>query len=125
MRAPIKKPFPPARAGCQAGLDAGRRIRHCQCRQRRFEFGASIQAFTYATVDNLTYILTVSNAGPGIASGLVISNQIPASVGFVSGTGFFSLSNSFLLVNFDLLAVGATGSAQVVVQPSAAGEFTK
>jgi len=61
---------------------------------------------------NLVYFLTVSNAGPSVATSAVISNQLPASLGFVSATGFYYLSNGFLLVNFASLAVGATGSVQ-------------
>jgi uncharacterized repeat protein (TIGR01451 family) len=73
---------------------------------------------------NLVYSVTVSNAGPSVATAVVISNQLPASLDFDSANGFYSLSNSVLLVNFASLAVGATNSARVVVQPMAAGKLT-
>ena len=73
---------------------------------------------------NLVYSLAVSNAGPGVATAVVISNQIPAGLGFVSGAGFFPYSDSVLLVNFACLAVGATGSVQIVMPPSAGEELT-
>jgi uncharacterized repeat protein (TIGR01451 family) len=73
---------------------------------------------------NLVYSLTVSNAGPSAVTAVVISDQLPASFGFVSATGFFTYSNRLLLLNFSSIAVGATGSAQVVVQPGAAGQVT-
>jgi len=65
---------------------------------------------------NLVYSLTVSNAGPSVATGVVISNQLPASLGFVSATGFYYLSNGVLLVSFATLAVGATGSLQMAMR---------
>ena len=73
---------------------------------------------------NLVYSLTVSNAGPSVATAALISNQLAASLGFVSASGFFSYSDSVLLVNFASLAVGATGSVQMVMPPSAGEELT-
>ena len=87
---------------------------------------ASVAPESVSLGSNLVYALTVSNAGPDAATSVVISNQLPASLGFVSATGFYSLSNGVLLENFASLAAGATGSAQVqvVVQPSAGNKLT-
>ncbi len=73
---------------------------------------------------NVTYSLTVSNGGEAAATGIVISNQIPAGVNFVSATGGSAPTNGVLLLNLGSLAVGATGTAQVVLQPTAAGHLT-
>jgi uncharacterized repeat protein (TIGR01451 family) len=73
---------------------------------------------------NLVYSITVSNAGPSAASGVVVSNQLPAGVSFVSATGGATPSGGVLLVNVGSLAVGETNSVQIVVQPSVAGQLT-
>jgi uncharacterized repeat protein (TIGR01451 family) len=73
---------------------------------------------------NLVYSLTVSNAGPSTATGVVVSNQLPASVTFVSATGGATPTNGVLLVNLGSLAEGTNTSVQVVMQPTAAGQFT-
>ena len=73
---------------------------------------------------NLVYSITVSNAGPDAATGVVISNQLPAGVTFVSASGGATPSGGVLLLNLGSLAVGATNSAQIVVQPTSAGRFT-
>jgi uncharacterized repeat protein (TIGR01451 family) len=73
---------------------------------------------------NLVYSLTVSNAGPAPATGVVVSNQLPANCTFVSATGGATPTNGVLLVNLGSLAEGTNTSVQVVVQPTAAGQFT-
>jgi uncharacterized repeat protein (TIGR01451 family) len=61
---------------------------------------------------NLSYSITVSNAGPNTATGVVISNQLPASVTYVSATG------GSIPINGVLLAAGsATNSIQIIEQP--------
>jgi uncharacterized repeat protein (TIGR01451 family) len=67
---------------------------------------------------NLSYSITVSNAGPNAATGVVISNQLPANVTFVSATGGNIPINGVLLLNLGSLGAGsAINSIQVVVQP--------
>jgi uncharacterized repeat protein (TIGR01451 family) len=73
---------------------------------------------------NLVYSLTISNAGPATATGVIVSNQIPANVTFVSATGGATPTNSVLLVNLGSLAEGTNTSVQIVVQPTAAGSLT-
>jgi uncharacterized repeat protein (TIGR01451 family) len=67
---------------------------------------------------NLAYSITVSNAGPSTASGVVVSNRIPAGVTFVSASGGSTPSGGVLLLNLGSLAVGATNLVQIVVQPT-------
>src|SRR5208282_2567575 len=73
---------------------------------------------------NLVYSLTVSNAGPSAASGVVVSNQLPANVTFVSATGGATPSSGVLLVNLGSLAEGTNTSVQVVISPNSAGPLT-
>ena len=73
---------------------------------------------------NLVYSITVSNAGPATATGVIVSNQLPANVTFVSATGGATPSSGVLLLNLGALAVDATNSVQIVVQPTAAGRLT-
>jgi uncharacterized repeat protein (TIGR01451 family) len=68
---------------------------------------------------NLIYSITVSNAGPSAATGVVVSNQIPANVTFLSATGGATPTNGVLLVDLGSLAVGATNSIQIEVQTEA------
>jgi uncharacterized repeat protein (TIGR01451 family) len=68
---------------------------------------------------NLGYSITVSNAGPNAATGVAVSNQLPAYVTFVSAMGGSTPTNGVLLLNLGTLAAGsATNSIQVVVRPS-------
>jgi uncharacterized repeat protein (TIGR01451 family) len=71
------------------------------------------------------YFITVSNAGPSAATGVVVSNRFPASfisggVGFnfnfVSATGGATPTNGLLLVPLGSLAAGATDGIEVVMQ---------
>ena len=73
---------------------------------------------------NLVYSITVSNAGPSAATGVMVSNRVPVNVTFVSATGGATPSGGVLLVNVGSLAVGATNLAQIVVQPTSAGKLT-
>ena len=63
------------------------------------------------------YYLTVSNAGPNTASGVVISNRLPANETFVSVTGGATPVNGVLLVNLGPLAAGAATNITLVVNP--------
>jgi uncharacterized repeat protein (TIGR01451 family) len=73
---------------------------------------------------NVVYTITVSNAGPSTATGVVVSNRVPVNESFVSATGGSVPSGGVLLVNLGSLAVGATNAVQVLVQPTVAGQLT-
>jgi len=73
---------------------------------------------------NLVYSITVSNAGPSAATGVVVSNQLPAGVNFVSATGGATPASGVLLLNLGSLASNAISSVQVIIQPTVAGKFT-
>ena len=91
--------------------------------------GAAPQPVTVGS--NLVYTLTVSNAlnasyAPQTvtATGVVVSNRIPANCTFVSATGGATPSGGVLLMNLGSLAEGTNVSVQVTVQPTAAGSLT-
>jgi uncharacterized repeat protein (TIGR01451 family) len=68
---------------------------------------------------NLNYSITVSNAGQNAATGVVVSNQLPANVTYVSATGGSTSINGVLLLNLGTLALGGvSNSIQIVVQPT-------
>ena len=76
---------------------------------------------------NLVYSITISNAGPATASGIVISNHFSANEAFVSANrnnAFLTLPTTFLLVEPNPLAAGASDTYQVVVRPLVAGNLT-
>ncbi|WP_165227000.1 DUF11 domain-containing protein [Aquisphaera insulae] len=73
---------------------------------------------------DLTYTLTVSNAGPGTATGVRLVVTPPAGATFVSATGGNAPVGGVLTFDLGVLVAGSTGSVVVVVRPSAAGALT-
>jgi uncharacterized repeat protein (TIGR01451 family) len=65
---------------------------------------------------NLTYTLTYGNTGTMDATGVVISDAVPANTTFVSATAGGTFSAGAVTWTLGNLAVGATGSVQMVVQ---------
>ena len=72
----------------------------------------------------LIYSITISNAGPGDASDVIVSNQLPANAAFVLATGGYLPSGGILQMDLGYVTAGSTNSIQVVVQPTAAGLLT-
>ena len=84
--------------------------------QADLSLSASVSWESNTGNSNLLFSLTISNAGPSAATGVVISNQIPTNTTFISATGGATPTNGVLLVNLGSLAAGAASPAQVVVQ---------
>ncbi len=87
----------------------------------------SVVQFALANVfagSNLTYTVTVSNAGPGVASSVVAADSLPAGAIFVSASGG-GVNNSGV-VNWSLgtLANNTSSSVTVTVTASASGPLT-
>lgn len=80
-----------------------------------------------AATDNLTYTLTITNAGPSPATGPSITDTLPAGVTFVSATGPGATCNGvggFVFCGLANLAVGASVDVTIVVTPTAPGTIT-
>jgi uncharacterized repeat protein (TIGR01451 family) len=69
----------------------------------------------------VTYTVTVTNNGTASATGVTLTDTLPAGVSFVSATGGVTPSSGVLTFNIGNLNVGATTSLTIVVTPTAAG----
>jgi len=73
---------------------------------------------------NLTYTITVTNAGPGTASNVVVTDTVPDGTTFVSvSTGCSELSGT-ITCNLGTLTDGQSTNVTVVVIPTMAGTVT-
>ncbi|MEM7391244.1 MAG: choice-of-anchor Q domain-containing protein, partial [Verrucomicrobiota bacterium] len=73
----------------------------------------------------MDYVLTVSNAGPTDAIGVMLTDSLPDGVTFISSDGAYVQSNQDITFTIDHLAVGASTSITVTVQsPPAPGVIT-
>ena len=64
----------------------------------------------------LTYTLSYGNSGNANATGVVLTDTIPASTSFVSATGGGTLSGGTVTWALGTVAAGGSGSVQLVVQ---------
>src|SRR5439155_764372 len=65
---------------------------------------------------NVTYTISYSNTGNMNATGVVITDTVPANTSFVSATGGGTLAAGVVTWNIGALAAGASTSVQLVVQ---------
>jgi uncharacterized repeat protein (TIGR01451 family)/CSLREA domain-containing protein len=71
---------------------------------------------------NVTYTLTVANAGPSGATGVKLIDTLPAGVHFISATGGMTPVNGVLTFHLGSLAADAPSpKVTIVVTPTAAG----
>src|SRR5207249_5671891 len=66
--------------------------------------------------NNITYTLSWSNTGNENASGVVVSDAVPANATFVSATGGGSESGGIVTWILGALNAGASSTAQLVVK---------
>jgi uncharacterized repeat protein (TIGR01451 family) len=77
------------------------------------------------TVGNeLIYTITVHNGGAIAATGVTLTDRLPAGVTFVSATGGMTPSGGVVTFDLGTLAGGADATMSVVVVPAAAGRLT-
>ncbi len=77
--------------------------------------------------DNLTYTVTVTNRGPSTATGVYLTNTLPAGMSFVSAAssqGTWTINGSVITFTLASLNVGATATATIIANPAAAGSIT-
>ena len=71
----------------------------------------------------VVYTITVTNAGPSMATNVVVQDALPATVVFQTASGGYSLSNNLVNWPFASLAAGASASYTVTVTAPGAGSF--
>jgi uncharacterized repeat protein (TIGR01451 family) len=79
------------------------------------------------TARSFTYTVSVTNDGPDLAAGVLVTDDLPESVSFVSATpSQGSCGTTGLKVNCDLgvLASGGSATVDIVVKPRQAGTIT-
>ena len=80
---------------------------------------------------NVEYTLEIDNLGPSAATGIMISNRIPANATFVSAdggsphtVGSIVPTNGVLWINIGSLPTNTATFADVILQPAVAGNLT-
>jgi uncharacterized repeat protein (TIGR01451 family) len=73
---------------------------------------------------NLTYTITVTNAGPGAASNVVVTDTVPPGTIFVSTSTGCVEAGGTVTCNLGALADGQSTNVVVVVTPTVAGTVT-
>ncbi|MGH9802450.1 MAG: carboxypeptidase regulatory-like domain-containing protein, partial [Blastocatellia bacterium] len=77
--------------------------------------------------NNFNFTLTTTNNGPSPATGVVVTDQLPAGISFVSATtsqGSCSNNAGTVTCNLGNLAVRASATITLTVSPAAAGSIT-
>jgi uncharacterized repeat protein (TIGR01451 family) len=67
---------------------------------------------------DITYTIVVTNDGPDTATGVVLTDTLPANATFISATGGITPVGGVLTFNVDPLANGASATFTVVVRPT-------
>ncbi len=73
---------------------------------------------------NVTYTLTAANNGPSAATGVTITDTLPASVTFVSASSGCANSGGTVTCTIGTLASGATASRTITGRTTEVGTFT-
>jgi len=73
---------------------------------------------------NVTYTLTVTNNGTAGATGVALTDTLPAGVSFISASGGVTPVSGVLTFSIGSLAAGASDSFTIVVTPTASGSLT-
>jgi len=77
--------------------------------------------------ENVTYVLGVTNSGPGEATGVIITNLLPGNATFISATsssGNITIADGRVTCDLGALPGTVGASLTIVVSPMAAGTIT-
>ena len=72
----------------------------------------------------MIYNLSVTNSGPSTATGVIVTDSLPANVTFVSASGNGATNGNLVTWNLGTLANGATSNLTVTVIAPASGSLT-
>ena len=75
----------------------------------------------------LAYVVSVSNKGPSSASNVILTNVLPASVFFNSGSvsqGTFVNSGGTMVCSLGVISSGGSATANILVTPTSLGSIT-
>ena len=89
--------------------------------------GMSASAGTVVATSNLTYTVFLTNAGPALATNIVVTDTLPAGSALVSSNpsqGSVSATTGVATWNISSLAYGATASLSLTVRAPAGGTMT-
>jgi uncharacterized repeat protein (TIGR01451 family) len=70
---------------------------------------------------NFNYTVTVSNLGPNLAASVAVTDALPASLTFVTGSSGFVFTNGNVVYNLGSLPSGAVTNITVTVSPTNTG----
>ena len=73
---------------------------------------------------NFNYTITVTNAGPSSASGVVVTDSLPIGVTFISASGSGTTNAGIVSWSLGTLAVNATTNLTLIVTAPASGALT-
>ena len=73
--------------------------------------------------DNVSFAITITNSGPGAATGVAVTDQLPSGYTYVSDDGSGAYDSSTGVWNVGDLAVGAEVTLQIVARVNDSGNF--
>ncbi len=93
------------------------------------DLGVSMTASPASAIvtSNVTYTITVTNYGPAGATGVVVTNPLPAGAAYVSsspGIGTVTTNGGVVMWNLGSLTTNGYASLTLVVQPLTSGSLT-
>ncbi len=79
---------------------------------------------TVFAATNFSYTISVTNAGPSIATSMVVTDALPSGVTFVTASGGFTYTNGVVTWPFANFASGASTNLSVTVTAPPSGTLT-
>jgi uncharacterized repeat protein (TIGR01451 family) len=75
------------------------------------------------TNDWVTYGVTITNTGPGSASGVFLTNTLPSGIVLLSASGGYTTAGTNLIFSVGALAAGSSASFRFTIRPATNGVF--